>query len=121
MYWDVDCINKTIETKFFQGADAQEVPTVEIINQQYSDIDTDPENMKAFIKYKSSNLAKIYGIQSFNKESKLGTVGNKIIATEKSEKDDESSVLFHGSSNDSTINKPTVLLLIISFLFTFFM
>jgi len=121
MYWDVDCINKSIETKAFQGADVQEVPTIEIINQQYSDIDTDPENMKAFIKFKSTNLSNLLGIQSFNKESKFGTVGNKIIATEKSEKDDESKVTLHGSSNDSTINKPTVLLLIISFLFAFFM
>jgi len=121
MYWDVDCLMKTIETKFNNGADVQEKPTIEIINKQFSDMDTDSENLKAFIKYKSNNMAKIYNIPTLKAEGKFGTVGNKIVSLDDSDEgkgDDDSLKASVGSG--SVMNKPSLIFILTLIIFKIF-
>ncbi|KAL6621415.1 coth-domain-containing protein [Neocallimastix sp. 'constans'] len=115
MYWDVECLSR-IETKFSTGADVQDKPTINIINLQFSDADNDPENLKAFVKFKSNDLAKIYGITDLKADFK-SSVGNKLvtIGDKIDETDDNKPEFLKVSGVISTVNKPTIFLFILSF------
>ncbi|ORX63768.1 hypothetical protein BCR32DRAFT_273338 [Anaeromyces robustus] len=85
--WDLFSYD-IMETQFFQGADKQDRPTAEIINNQFTTDQGSPENLKSFIRYKSENVAKIYGIGNLQANGPYGTVGGKIMAVKKKDDDD---------------------------------
>ncbi|ORY24931.1 hypothetical protein LY90DRAFT_675039 [Neocallimastix californiae] len=82
LYWDIFSYN-FIKTQFFKGADVQPVPTQADVDAQYTDL-TNPENLKAYVKYKSENVASVYNINGFKNEGKYGEVGGKLITIGKS-------------------------------------
>jgi len=83
LYWDIFSYN-FIQTQFFANADKQLVPTKQEVDAQFTDL-KNPENLKAFIKYKAENVASLYGVKSFKAEGKYGTVGGKLMTIGNSE------------------------------------
>jgi len=77
LYWDIFSYG-FIKTQFFANADKQFVPKKEEVDAQFTDL-TNPENLKAFVKYKSENVASLYGINGLKAEGKFGTVGGKLM------------------------------------------
>ncbi|ORX83702.1 coth-domain-containing protein [Anaeromyces robustus] len=79
MYWDIDTfIYKTFDTKYFADGGVQEEPSRITTDAQFSDL-TNTENLKAFIKAKSENLAQILGIPKLEAKGDYGTVGEKMM------------------------------------------
>jgi len=116
--WDIESLytKKIVQTQNIKGADVQEAFTVEMVENQFSDTDTDPENVRTYIKTRSNSLAKIYGITKFNSQGKFGEVGGKIKKLGKA-KDDSSTE----SSNSQLSSKTsslvfTLLSLLIAYL-----
>jgi len=94
MYWGVDALNNgSVETKQFGGG-ADEKLSREGVDKQYSDVEANiEESIKAYIKMKSANVARIYGVQGFKAEGKFGEVGGKLMTIGKandSKKDEKS-------------------------------
>jgi len=112
LYWDVFCYD-IMETQFFTWADVQDRPTREEIDEQYSDTSSE-ENLKAWVKFKSENVAQVYGIQSLKADARHGTVGGKIMSVG-GDSEGDSSNLSSGSSSTISLSI-TVLFVLMSIL-----
>ncbi|ORX85515.1 coth-domain-containing protein [Anaeromyces robustus] len=90
MYWDIDAYDfQTFDTKYF-GSGRQANPTRLTTDAQFID-QTDPENLSAYIKYKSESLAQLLNIPQLQSKGDFGEVGGKIITLGKDDKNDNKS------------------------------
>jgi hypothetical protein len=76
MYWDNDCLRNLPTHEFVKS---QEIPEKTKIDAQYSDTSNDVEDLRSFIKSRSSNAAQLYGVTSFSAKGKFGEVGGKLM------------------------------------------
>ncbi|ORX85511.1 hypothetical protein BCR32DRAFT_304528 [Anaeromyces robustus] len=129
MYWDIDNYAfNTFDTKYFNKKDReQELPNKAKTDAQYNELDTDTENLKSFIKYKSENIAQIFNIQLQSK-GEFGEVGGKLMTIGKAKNDDNnnnsdkttasgSSIRINKSSFSSLLITTIISILIILMIF----
>ena len=78
LIWDIGCYD-IIETKYYEGGSEQPVPTIEEIDNQFTNLEK-TKYVKGYIKTKSENVAMVYNMTGpFKAEGKFGTVGEKIV------------------------------------------
>jgi len=69
MYWDTECL-ANLPTQGFVS-NVQEKITKADIDGQYSDTNDNQENLRTFIKTRSTNAAQLYGVTSFTNNAKF--------------------------------------------------
>jgi len=109
--WDILSYN-IIETQSFAGVDKQELPTMDIVEAQFTE-SGNIENLRDWIVFKSKNVAESYGINELKANPKHGNVGEKLMTAGS----DGSSSNLTSSSDD--INKKKIVAYICSLISLF--
>ncbi|ORX85510.1 coth-domain-containing protein [Anaeromyces robustus] len=87
MYWDMDTFAfHTFDTTYSSDGSHQDEPSRESTEEQYNE-NSENDNLKAFIKFKSEDLKQLLSIPQFQPKGEYGEVGKKITKVSKNDGD----------------------------------
>jgi len=110
LYWDTSCY-EFIETQAFADASDQPIPTKEVIDEQFTNVEK-TKYLKGYIKAKSESVLSSYNATAqFKAEGKYGLVGNKLLQEEEKKENNANAQPEVVVYSDSTGNKPATILI----------